>query len=55
MGGLTSLRQSVTSIRNEAATNCEVEAADIKDVFPCTPLQEGPLTLTAKYSRDYVA
>ncbi|KAI4273877.1 MAG: hypothetical protein LQ337_004328 [Flavoplaca oasis] len=45
----------VTSIRIQAATACQVEAADIEDVFPCTPLQEGLLALTAKHSRDYVA
>jgi aryl carrier-like protein len=44
----------VTSIRNEAATACQVEAANIEDVFPCTPLQ-GLLALTAKHSGDYVA
>lgn len=46
---------NVTSIRNEAATACEVEATDIENVFPCTPLQEGLLALTAKHSGDYVA
>ena len=45
----------VTSVRNEAATACEVEADDIEDVFPCTPLQEGLLALTAKHSEDYIA
>ena len=45
----------VISIRNEAAIACQVEAADIEDVFPCTPLQEGLLALTTKHPGDYVA
>ncbi|KAF2468357.1 acetyl-CoA synthetase-like protein [Lindgomyces ingoldianus] len=47
--------RDVASIRNEAATACQAEAADIEDVFPCTPLQEGLLALTAKHPGDYVA
>ncbi|KAK3675254.1 NRPS [Recurvomyces mirabilis] len=40
---------------NDAALLCSVQAAKIQDAFPCTPLQEGLLALTARRSGDYVA
>ncbi|KAI1076074.1 hypothetical protein F5B20DRAFT_584637 [Whalleya microplaca] len=38
----------------EAARNCGVHISQIEDIFPCTPLQEGLLALTAKRPGDYV-
>ncbi|KAJ4147889.1 hypothetical protein LMH87_002388 [Akanthomyces muscarius] len=42
-------------IRFYASTICSVAPEKIQDVFPCTPLQEGLLALTAKRSGDYIA
>ncbi|KAF2761932.1 acetyl-CoA synthetase-like protein [Pseudovirgaria hyperparasitica] len=39
----------------KAASLCNVRAADIEDILPCTPLQEGLLALTARREGDYVA
>ncbi|TQV93495.1 nonribosomal peptide synthase [Cordyceps javanica] len=41
--------------RLEAANLCSVRTEQIQDVFPCTPLQEGLLALTARRAGDYVA
>ena len=41
-------------LRKQAATQCSVRPDDIADVFPCTPLQEGLMALTARNSRDYI-
>ena len=45
------LRTTVAS----AARQCGVGEHQIEDIFPCTPLQEGLLALTAKNPGDYVA
>ncbi|KFY99119.1 hypothetical protein V500_01452 [Pseudogymnoascus sp. VKM F-4518 (FW-2643)] len=37
-----------------AAALCGVDAAQIEDIFPCTPLQEGLLAMTAKRRGDYI-
>ncbi|OBT64868.1 Nonribosomal Peptide Synthase (NRPS) [Pseudogymnoascus sp. 23342-1-I1] len=37
-----------------AATLLGVGAAQIEDIFPCTPLQEGLLAMTAKRKGDYI-
>lgn len=42
-------------IRIDAAKLCAVKPEQIQDVFPCTPLQEGLLALTARRAGDYVA
>lgn len=38
----------------EIAGMCNTTANEVEDAYPCTPLQEGLLSLTAKDSRDYV-
>ncbi|KFY13765.1 hypothetical protein V492_03046, partial [Pseudogymnoascus sp. VKM F-4246] len=38
-----------------AATLLGVDKAEIEDIFPCTPLQEGLLAMTAKRAGDYVS
>ena len=42
------------AVRAETATLCAIRPEEVDDVFPCTPLQEGLLALTAKRSSDYV-
>lgn len=39
----------------EMAVGCKVDATQIEDAFPCTPLQEGLLALTSKRAGDYLA
>lgn len=41
--------------QQHTARLCDVAAKQIKDIYPCTPLQQGLLALTAKRSEDYVA
>lgn len=43
----------VAQVRDEAAKQCAVTAFQIEDVFPCTPLQEGLLSLSAKNEGAY--
>lgn len=40
---------------SHAALVCNVDYRDIEDIYPCTPLQEGMMALTARRSGDYVA
>ncbi|KAJ6780765.1 hypothetical protein PWT90_04525 [Aphanocladium album] len=41
------------TLRREVAASCGLEPSDIDDVYPCTPLQEGLLSLTSKKSGNY--
>ncbi|KAI9147152.1 Nonribosomal peptide synthetase dtxS1 [Paramyrothecium foliicola] len=41
-------------LRREFATLANVNAAEVEDAYPCTPLQEGLLSLTAKRDGSYV-
>lgn len=41
--------------RSEASRLCGVDEADIEDVYPCTPLQEALMALSAKVREAYVA
>lgn len=41
--------------RTETANLCGLEESTIEDVYPCTPLQEGLMALSAKVSEAYVA
>jgi amino acid adenylation domain-containing protein len=43
------------AVRQQAAMLADVTATQIQDVFPCTPLQEGLLAMTAKRPGDYVS
>ena len=40
---------------NEIATLCKVDPKSIKDVYPCTPIQEGLIALSNKQPGAYVA
>jgi amino acid adenylation domain-containing protein len=42
-------------VREVAAKLCDVDPAQLEDVYPCTPLQEGLLALTARRASNYVA
>ena len=44
-----------TSARVEAAKLCDTELENIEDIYPCTPLQEGLMALSAKFLDAYVA
>ncbi|KAJ5414300.1 non-ribosomal peptide synthetase [Penicillium cosmopolitanum] len=43
-----------TELRGELAASCGVKSVQIDDAYPCTPLQEGLLSLTLKQPGDYV-
>ncbi|KAL8659878.1 MAG: hypothetical protein Q9202_006904 [Teloschistes flavicans] len=43
------------SLRRAAARLCNIDASDVEDIYPCTPLQEGMLALTSKTSGSYVS
>jgi amino acid adenylation domain-containing protein len=45
----------VEQARIESAQLCAVDAAAVEDVYPCTPLQEGLMALSAKFNDAYVA
>ncbi|RAL12432.1 putative nonribosomal peptide synthase [Aspergillus homomorphus CBS 101889] len=40
--------------RQQAALLCGLNEASVEDIFPCTPLQEGLLSLTMKHEGDYI-
>ncbi|KAJ3580402.1 hypothetical protein NPX13_g168 [Xylaria arbuscula] len=46
--------QAVSGLRKELAALCDVEDSVIADAYPCTPLQTGLLSLTAKRSGEYI-
>ncbi|ORY07645.1 nonribosomal peptide synthetase-like protein [Clohesyomyces aquaticus] len=41
--------------RKEAAELCRVDPLSIEDVYPCTPLQEGLMALSVKFTDAYIA
>ena len=45
----------VDGARARAAALCGLDRERIEDIFPCTPLQEGLIVMTAKRAGDYVA
>ncbi|KAM0454492.1 hypothetical protein ACHAPV_008363 [Trichoderma viride] len=44
-----------STLTQQAASLCNVQATQIQDIFPCTPLQEGLLAMTEKHSGDYIS
>ncbi|CAN9330998.1 unnamed protein product [Alternaria alternata] len=45
---------NAAQVRDEAAAMCSVDAGIIEDLYPCSPLQEGLMSLTAKRAGDYI-
>jgi len=41
-------------IRKEVAAACSVDVHSVEDVYPCSPLQEGLVSLTSKNAGDYI-
>ncbi|KAK3304805.1 uncharacterized protein B0T15DRAFT_495244 [Chaetomium strumarium] len=41
--------------RAEASRHCAVDPSEVEDVYPCTPLQEALMALSAKVKEAYVA
>jgi amino acid adenylation domain-containing protein len=39
----------------ESARLCNVDVSTVEDIYPCTPLQEGLMALSAKFNDAYVA
>ncbi|CAA9959565.1 hypothetical protein PTMSG1_02982 [Pyrenophora teres f. maculata] len=46
--------EDTMQVREEAAAMCSVNASIIEDMYPCSPLQEGLMSLTAKRAGDYI-
>ncbi|KAF2471468.1 uncharacterized protein BDR25DRAFT_368329 [Lindgomyces ingoldianus] len=44
----------VASVREEAAVSCSVDVGLVEDLYPCSPLQEGLVSLTSKRAGDYI-
>ncbi|CAI6326507.1 unnamed protein product [Periconia digitata] len=42
-------------VTKEVADLCEIRESEVEDVYPCTPLQEGLMALSAKFADAYVA
>lgn len=51
---LLATKRAVGDISNDLAILCGIDASQIEDAYPCTPLQEGLLSLTAKREGSYV-
>lgn len=45
----------VESARTEVAKLCGLDVTSVEDIYPCTPLQEGLMALSAKVSEAYIA
>ncbi|KAE8832659.1 hypothetical protein HRS9122_08372 [Pyrenophora teres f. teres] len=43
-----------THVREQVAVSCGVDTSLIEDIYPCSPLQEGMMALTAKRAGDYI-
>lgn len=48
-------KSSTFRLRKEIASKCGVASGDIEDIFPCTPLQDALMSLSAQDARSYVA
>ncbi|KAI5457580.1 hypothetical protein BGZ63DRAFT_427622 [Mariannaea sp. PMI_226] len=48
------LISNLDSFVQDVSLQCQVESTIVKDAYPCTPLQEGLLSLSLKRSGDYI-
>ncbi|ETS83888.1 hypothetical protein PFICI_05764 [Pestalotiopsis fici W106-1] len=48
------LGRDMESLRKIASDQCGVPVSQVEDIFPCTPLQEGLLALSAKKPNSYM-
>ncbi|EFQ88192.1 hypothetical protein PTT_16039 [Pyrenophora teres f. teres 0-1] len=46
--------EDVMQVCKDVAAMCSVDTSAVNDVYPCSPLQEGLMSLTAKRSGDYI-
>ncbi|RSL49592.1 hypothetical protein CEP54_012351 [Fusarium duplospermum] len=44
----------IETLRQNISTQCDIDASKIQDAYPCTPLQEGLVSLASKRPGDYV-
>ncbi|KAH7268863.1 hypothetical protein B0J15DRAFT_442051 [Fusarium solani] len=42
------------ALRQNISTQCDIDASKVQDAYPCTPLQEGLISLASKRPGDYV-
>lgn len=47
-------KKAARDVCSDLAALCGIDAAHIQDAYPCTPLQEGLLSLTAKREGSYI-
>ncbi|KAK2823846.1 NRPS, partial [Arthroderma sp. PD_2] len=47
--------ENIEALRRMAIIECQASADDIEDIYPCTALQEGLMSLTIKQQGSYVA
>ncbi|RDL30479.1 uncharacterized protein BP5553_10357 [Venustampulla echinocandica] len=45
----------IATLRSDAARQCGVSDEDVEDIYPCTPLQEGLMALTARRELSYIS
>jgi len=45
---------STRQVRKEVATNCSVDTSVVEYLYPCSPLQEGSMSLTSKRTSEYI-
>ncbi|KAH7111096.1 hypothetical protein B0J11DRAFT_598956 [Dendryphion nanum] len=45
---------NVANVREEVASICNIDVGMVEDIYPCSPVQEGMISLTLRRSGDYV-
>ncbi|KAI8716954.1 Nonribosomal peptide synthetase 30 [Fusarium sp. LHS14.1] len=44
----------IEALRQNISTQCDIDASKVQDSYPCTPLQEGLISVASKRPGDYV-
>ncbi|KDB21505.1 hypothetical protein H109_06562 [Trichophyton interdigitale MR816] len=47
-------KEDVPSVIEEAAKACQISEAQVQDIYPCTPLQEGLMALSERQPGQYI-